>query len=179
MNKFKYVATGLFFLLSGCSNGMNPHEVQEKSDYEKFCNVDMDEVVPGNYIVNKVDQKYFYISSNGNLYSKNEIERLKSEREDGKNKITGIVNSVVGFNVIPTKRVDNSNIENAKKVVVRKFFAAENVNSIYCTSILATDDQPEKYTTKKYKMVVKSKDYTNVEFYNNSEGYHIFLTPLY
>lgn len=187
MKKIKYIIVGFFLALSGCANNIDYNKEKEINDYKKFCDVDMDEIVPGNYIVNKVDQKYFYISSNNNIYSKNEIEKLKISKTENKDKIseqitekmTTMVNGMIGFNVLPTKKTDNTNIENLKKIVVRKFSSNKNVNSIYCTSILSTEDEPEKYTTEKYKMIVKNKDYTNVDFYNNSERKHIFLIPLY
>lgn len=184
MNKVKlFLTAGFIFALSGCANNEMYHKQPVKSDYEKFCNVEMSEVVPGNYIVNKVDQKYFYITSNGNVYSKAEIDQVKQEQQNigdqMQGKITGMVNSIIGFNVVPTSKNDNSDVENAKRAVVRKFVSVKNPNLVYCTSILASDDSPEKFTTETYKMTVKSQNYTNVDFYNNSENHHIFLTPLY
>lgn len=179
---------GALFVLSGCTTLPEQASVPKDTDYGMFCKVDMDEVVEGNYLVKKIDQRFFYITSNGNVYSKNELDNLKLQQQENNNrplteqvqsKFKSIVNGIAGINIMHSDNIDKTDVNTAKRIVVRKFISVDHPSIAYCTAKLESSDQPEKFTTKMYKMVVKKANETNIDIYNNNGKDNIFLTPLY
>ena len=191
MKKVKMVLVAVCLAaLSGCAmpNSMNDQpQTQVKTDYEKFCNVDMTQVVPGSYRVRKTDQKYFYIDSLGNVYSMDELNKLKDEQSNVgnqvKDQVAGALNSFIGRSVVP-EAVSQADINNVKQVVVRQFVREKQPDQHYCTAINSSDDQPQRFSGKRYILQVRNNltkeqdENMNVDLYNNVQEKNILITPL-
>lgn len=179
---------GTVLVLSGCATVPQQSSLPKETDYSMFCKVDMSEVVQGSYIVEKIDQRYFYITSNGNVYSKNELDRLKVKQQENNNKpltdqvqskVKNVIDGIAGFNIMPSDNIDDTDVNTAKRVVIRKFISVDNPKVAYCTARLEVNDNPGKFTARTYKMVVNKSSGTNVDVYNNNSNENIALFPIY
>lgn len=115
-------------LLTGCVNPIISNTV---SDYSIFCPT-VQQSDEGKVVVIKEDQRDFYITSDGAMYSQRELSALNTNS----NALAGTVNSIVG-NVIPEK----SDPSTAKKVIVRKFVYDNDRTKSYCGSVFTEDDK--------------------------------------
>lgn len=199
MKKAKLALTCLCLaVLSGCTmptGGSSQYQTQNTvyKDYKAFCNVDMTQVVPGNYLVEKNEQKYFYIDSDGNIYSNQELNKLKEQQgninienqmaDQVKNKFAGALNTFIGTQVVQesAKPVDISTI---KQIVVKQFSLVKNPSQHYCTADLSSNYNPENFTAKRYILKVtqslnqEQNDEMNINMYNDIQNSNVYLTPL-
>lgn len=119
-------------LLTGCVNPMFSNPV---SDYSIFCPT-VQQSDEGKVVVIKEDQRDFYITSDGAMYSQRELSALNTNSTALAGTVNSIVGNVVG-NVIPEK----SDPATAKKVIVRKFVYDNDRAKSYCGSVFTEDDK--------------------------------------
>lgn len=182
----KYLlALSMATLLSGC---VSPTKVSRNTvgntlpqDFNKFCYTTMTEVPSGTYMVTKGDQRNFYMTPEGTIYSRAELDNIAQQNnsvnvDSMKNMLKGQLNSVIGMNVFQqTQSVD---ITKVKTVVVRQFHPVKKPGETYCIEKLEENDVPEDFTSEKYKMVLTHTTASNSEFYSDTNQHNVMLYPI-
>lgn len=168
MMKFKKIFAALSLIaLSGCAQMT---QVQNRTyDYDTFCPTDTSKTEDKEVVI-KTDQRYFYITSDGSVYSQRELQQLNNHSDA----LSSSINAIVG-NVIPKQ--SKSDPSTAKRVIVRKFVYQSDRNKSYCATNFVEDDTLEIKDGSKFVLDLSKLDIDNRSVYNNTSK-KVLLTPI-